>query len=553
MILLDSHQIGELVDSLLPHLKSARITGGDINEKEITFGINQEKILVYCSHPELNLISLQEKEEKITPFPFSWVKQIEGYTIERIIQPKLDRIIKFECSQADQMGSLRERFVYLELTGRENNIIITDQENKIISSYRRVSKKDSSHRQIKPGIKYNFPPSLKLKSITNISDDAFQRLAKEDSQLPVIEFLANNFLTKQNIWREILFRLEIDCGRRVSSIEAGEFFKRIKEVLQKFSHNDKWSLCKGPNRTDLFHFIPKNSAFSIEKRANSPFECLNYLLTHGLEEIKTNQKKSQLEGRIESLENFFKRSKEQVKKELSKNKNWEKYKKIGDLILSFKGKLQRGMEEATLPNLYGEGELNVKLDPQKEPAQNADMYYKKSKRMKRSIPHLRKRLQKINSQLERMERLKADLQNELYKKVEEELSEEFQEEEERRTQERKPYQEYNADNWKIWVGKNAKDNDELTFHVSNPEDIWLHAEQVPGSHVIIPNRTNAEVPKKVLLKAAKLAALNSQAKHSTKVPVMHTKRKYVNKPKGSPPGLVTPRKYSTIIVSLKND
>ena len=111
---------------------------------------------------------------------------------------------------------------------------------------------------------------------------------------------------------------------------------------------------------------------------------------------------------------------------------------------------------------------------------------------------------------------------------------------------------FQFDGWEILVGKNAKGNDRLTRHVARPDDLWLHAEGMSGSHVVIRNPQRKDVPPEIIRKAASLAAYYSKGRNAAAVPVAYTHAKFVKKPKGAPPGLVTLTRRQTLMAKPEN-
>ncbi len=555
MILLDVHQLGLLIEGLAPAVEGARIAGGMLNNNRLVLWLDNDKALIYSSLSELNILSVKAREHKISPLPITWVKQVESYIIEVVEQPVFDRLIRFKCTRPNQFGESSKRYIYFELTGRKNNVIITTSDNRIVSSLKVISAQDSSYRQVTAGKEYRYPPALELYNLQEISAEQFQKMIGEASDdKSVLDFLNANFLTKRSIWEELLARLNIAAQtviRKLSGVKTlyDDLNTGLKELLENTSEH--WTLCKTPTGLDLFHFIPVKSDFEIVHSADNTFNVLNYLLDKGLTEFKIDRQETVLTDKIERLKKFFNHSEEQLREELEKNKDYQELRELGDLILSFQAKIKRGMSAVELPNLYGQDTINIELDPGKSPAANAERYYNRSAKMERSIPFLKKRLKEIEVDKRKLNMIKEHLDSGDYDQVADELADYFSESPGIQPQQKTSYKEYSLnEKWKAWVGKTAAANDELTFHVARPEDIWLHAQNLPGSHVIIPKRDSQNVPQQILLKASRLAALNSKGKHSSKVPVIYTQRKYVYKPKGAPPGAVRLRQYSTVIVAL---
>lgn len=234
----------------------------------------------------------------------------------------------------------------------------------------------------------------------------------------------------------------------------------------------------------------------------------------------------------------------------------EEFRTTGDLVLANLGSLRKGAETAILTGSDGRS-IVVKLDPRRTATENAESYFRRYKKAKAGQVLLSRRLEESLADVSRLKQLGAELDSaettgslfELRKRLGnrgssgrggtdrgEPLSTMV------------PYRTFRYAGWEILVGKNAAGNDAITREISRPDDLWLHAEGTPGSHVLVRNPGRAEVPPHVFLKAASLAAYYSRAKSSSKVPVAYTEAKYVKRPKGAKPGLVTLLRRRTVIV-----
>ena len=235
----------------------------------------------------------------------------------------------------------------------------------------------------------------------------------------------------------------------------------------------------------------------------------------------------------------------------------DEYRQKGDLILANLSKLKPGMEYANLVN--NEGTLiRVQLDPKRTPVQNAEQYFGKSKKAKKGFPILTQRLLETEEAISRIESLLTTIDQ-----AEDIASLRFVEsalidfgimkqgrEAKRKTDRGSAaaVRTIHIQGWDILVGRSAAGNDYLSTKLAQPHDLWLHAEGLPGSHILVKNPKKADIPHDILIKAASLAAFYSKGKGAGKVPVTYTEAKYVRKPKGAKPGLVTLSQRETIMV-----
>lgn len=242
--------------------------------------------------------------------------------------------------------------------------------------------------------------------------------------------------------------------------------------------------------------------------------------------------------------------------DLRSAKRGDEYRQAGDLILANLNRLTTGMEHADLSGYDGKS-ISVTLDPRRSPAQNAERYFKKYKKAKAGMDIIAGRLSRTDDELRELKSMlhsldQAETHDDILGIRDELISRGYR----RRGTRGKgaspeaalPVRKFLFGGWEILVGKSAAGNDYLTTRLARPDDLWLHAEGLPGSHVLVRNPAGAEIPPEVLLKAASLAAFYSKGKASGKVAVTYTRAGLVRKPRGAKPGLVTLAQRKTIMV-----
>jgi predicted ribosome quality control (RQC) complex YloA/Tae2 family protein len=239
----------------------------------------------------------------------------------------------------------------------------------------------------------------------------------------------------------------------------------------------------------------------------------------------------------------------------------ETYRQKGDLILANLGRLKAGMGSVELP-AYDGVRTALALDARLTPKENAEAYFRKYKKAKTGLPVIEERMRRTDEEIADLEGRIAELDQAgdgdlpLFNRpgTRHALSAEGGREEVRR----KPagasgIRKFLYHGWEILVGANAAANDELTVKLARPDDLWLHAEGLPGSHVLVRNPMKGEIPSEILLKAAGMAALHSKGKTAGKVAVAYTFARYVRKPKGTKPGLVQLARRRTVMVKPDDD
>lgn len=229
------------------------------------------------------------------------------------------------------------------------------------------------------------------------------------------------------------------------------------------------------------------------------------------------------------------------------------YKIWADVLMANMHQVKQGAEKVKLPNFYDNGKsIEIKLKQDLSPQKNAEVFYRKSKNQQVEIDRLTAALIQKEQEKEKLEILLAGIRKagslkELRELIQIELPESNRKEQEVSL----PYHEFIFKDYTIWVGRNAQANDVLTLKYAFKEDLWLHAKDVAGSHVLIKHKAGKPYPKDVIERAAELAAYNSKRKTESLVPVTYTSKKFVRKRKGDPAGMVVVEKEEVILVSPK--
>jgi len=264
-----------------------------------------------------------------------------------------------------------------------------------------------------------------------------------------------------------------------------------------------------------------------------------------------------LEETLERAATHHRRSAERMQEELQSEGRADRYERWGHLLMAQQDQVPVGAEEVTLPDLFEDGgPVTIDLDPARSAVENAEHYYQRARRTRRSRAEAENRLDDTLAKAERAEQLLNELQSidtlkgiKRFRKEKQKALAPFVDQGEADV-DRFPYRRFDlGDEFEVWVGKNARQNHELTFHASQPYDLWLHAREVPGAHTVLhcPNR-DAEPGKRRIHGAAAIAAHYSKARGSDLVPVMVTARKYVTSPKGAAPGVVRVDREDVVMV-----
>lgn len=298
----------------------------------------------------------------------------------------------------------------------------------------------------------------------------------------------------------------------------------------------------------------------------SNFETLSEAIDFHTQEIEIERNFQAKAGAAQSnlKKEITKREKleRNLKKDLTNHGDAESWKKLGDLLLANLATAKREGDKVFVTDFFDENvpTITIEVEEQISITEAAEKFFKRYTKARNAKAEIFKRLIILEAEIEQLKRQKQKLDDAVAEKDEDILAEFFDEKPEKSRTKTKEKQTENfkgvrsyisSDGFEILVGKGAKDNDFLTFRVAKSLDLWLHAADYPGSHVVVKNPNRQEIPNKTLLEAAQIAAFFSQAKTQTKVAVHYTNKKFVNKPKGAVAGLVSLASFKTILVEPK--
>jgi len=480
-------------------------------------------------------------------------KQLTGGRVESVRQVGGDRIVFIDVDAVNEMGDHVLRRLVLEIMGRHSNLMLLDENGRILEAIRHVNEEMSRVRQIQPGLMYAPPPDQdKLDPALVTAEALCGRLAREaEERQGAVAFpqaLSNHIagLSRQAA-EELAFRatdglalwpedLAKTCGR------LADWLRHLPEkadprVLRKETGEAE----------DVFPYPYLSRDLSRQRPCGSLSEALE--LCYGERDAR-DRLAQRGAGMVRTLRTHLERCEKKLalqQEELAGAERMEEYRLLGEAINAGLYRLKKGMTEAMLPNWFDPegGEIRVPLDEKLTPSQNAQKYFKKYQKARSARETAAAQREKTLSELDYLEGMLLDVE----KCVEESELEEIRQElvrtgylkrntnrrQQRQLPKSKPFRYRSADGIEIVVGKNAAQNDRLTQQAKG-EEMWLHAKDMPGSHVII--RAEGEIPRETLRQAALLAAWYSKGQRGSLVPIDYTRRKYVKKPAGSPPGKV---------------
>ncbi len=541
------------------------------------------------SHARFQLTEIKA-ETPLTPPGFCMVcrKHFSGGKVLDIKQHSFDRICEIDVETLNELGDIVEKKLILEVMGKHSNLILVDENGRIIDCARHVSPFMSSVRAVQPGMTYALPTH-------NHKADPTRVLSGElDFDLLMSEYageLQTSFYQVFNGFspfaaREVIQRTnhllreekaeDLSLGEAVNEKDVYSSLNETQRAAIKrsfFSLLETLIQAEGPytmyrdnaGKAVDFSLIPYEH---MQGAKEETFETLCSLLDVYYVRTDTVDKMRQKSQDLRHLVNTnLDRAKKKAylqKKQLEDTKDREKDRIAGDLITANIWQLKEGMTLAELPNYYEDDQpiVKIRLDVNLTPAQNAQKYYARYNKQKRTEEALSIQIVQTEEEIEYLESIVSSIELADCERDIEDLRIELHEagyvkksgDKKKNLAKSKPLSFITSEGVQGWIGKNNIQNDQLTFRTALPEDEWFHVKDIPGSHVILRTaqlKMGEDYTEKSFLEAAMQAALHSRGKGERAVAVDHTRKVFVKKPAGSKPGFVRYTHQSTIIVNAE--
>ncbi len=525
-----------------------------------------QKRLIICADASLPLVYLTEtnKTAPMTAPNFCMLlrKHISNGRIIDISQPKLERIIRFTIEHSNELGDLCRKVLIAEIMGKHSNIIFCTEEGKIIDSIKHVSAQISSVREVLPGREYFIPDTMHKADPLTVSKEEFASLLTGKPS-PVSKALYTSFTGISPVVAEEICHL----AGMDSSVPAKEysvdilchlftqfeiFLSAVKE--QRFSP----AVYYDGREPKEFSALPLTHFSNYTKQEFSSIsEVLRIYYSTRSQLTRIRQKSADLRHIVlTALERNRKKYDLQLR-QLKDTENREKYKVYGELINTYGYNVAEGSKQLEALNYYTNEMITIPLDPTQTPQENAQRYFAKYNKQKRTFEALSELCKETRDDITYLESIQTALDIAITEDdlagIKEELTEAGYIK--RRFTRKKakikntPLHYISSDGYHMYVGKNNLQNDALTFDFAVGNDWWFHAKQAPGSHVIV--KTNGEeLPDRTFEEAGKLAAYYSSMRGSEKAEIDYVEKKHVKKPKGGKPGFVVYyTNYSLVIDS----
>ena len=536
----DGFFLHHMVEELRRELVNGRIQ--KINqpfEQELVLQIRsnrQSHRLLLSAHPVFGRIQLTQTtfENPAQPSTFIMVlrKYLQGALIESIEQIENDRIVEITVSNKNEIGDHIQATLIIEIMGKHSNILLVDKSShKILEVIKHVGFSQNSYRTLLPGSTYIAPPSTESLNPFTIKDEKlFEILQTQETTAKHLQSLF------QGLGRDTANELEKILVSDKLSTFRNFFSQETKPCLTETS----------------FSPVP------FANQVGEPFTSLSDLLdTYYKDKAERDRVKQQASELIRRVENELQKNRHKLKKqekELLATDNAEEFRQKGELLTTFLHQVPNDQDQVILDNYYTNQPITIALDKALTPNQNAQRYFKRYQKLKEAVKYLTDLIEETKATILYLESVETVLNQaglEEIAEIREELIQTgfIRRRQREKIQKRKKPEQYLASDGQtiIYVGRNNLQNEELTFKMARKEELWFHAKDIPGSHVVISG--NLTPSDEVKTDAAELAAYFSQGRLSNLVQVDMIEVKKLNKPTGGKPGFVTYTGQKTLRVT----
>ena len=534
-----SFLIKEIKEKILRY-KLTKIFQYDRVSFSLFFGKNN---LIFQVKDNSTIFYLKDEKDPNTDFQSKFLLSLKKYLQNSILinirQEGFDRIVYFDFEKLNQFGDVEKYTLIIEIMGKASNIFLTSKDKILSALY--FTSIDVGNRVIMTGAKYTLP--------------------FEEKKISPIYLEAENFPFETESFME-----KIEGVGRAFALECSQDYDTFKKYLSSYNP----VMYEIMNRGKIQKVLTYNefSEFSQKENTNLEnsrkyFETLNdglnaYFKTTITSNVISEKKKNLLKY-VDSQIKKFKKIEKNIKIDLKKNENFENYKNIGDILAANMHQIKYGMKKVTVFDFYNNQEITINLDPLLSPNDNLNFYYNKYNKGKRTISALNSRFLDIQNEIKYFEEIKMFIEKENdfigIEEIENELNltnngNKSKNKIKLNKPKKRELLSFDYKGFQIFVGRNNKENEEISFSKGQPNDIWLHIKDIPGSHVLI-LRNNQELPNDVLLHAANLACEYSKAKKGDKVTVDYCERKFVKKIKNSKPGNVIYTNFHSLLIDVQ--
>ncbi|MCI6728937.1 MAG: NFACT family protein [Clostridiales bacterium] len=510
--------------------------------------------------PRLHLTGANpENPEQPPMFCMLLRKHLSGGKLTAVEQPPMERLVRLTFQCTDELGDSVNRYLVAELMGRTTNIYLLGADGRILDCLRRVGLDDSAKRQALPGLYYQPPEPVEKRNPAEMGREDFLAMLRA----PGPDLLADRLMDALGglsplVCREASLYALGDVDAR---LEGADLVPAAERLVSFFD-----PARRGPHLYEAADGTPKAYACvpirqygRPSREAESYCALLDRYYTLRDRRDVMRQKAQAIRKTVQNLRDRTRRKMALQEKELLTAQDREHLRQMGDIVTANLHAITKGQRILEAENFYDPDmkQIQIPLSPLLSPQQNAAKFYKEYAKAKNAEKELTRQLELGRGELEYLESVLEELDRAENEQELEEIRQELaaggyvrQDPGRKRMKQAasKPMRFVSTDGYPIYVGRNNRQNDELTTKLAQKNDLWLHVQKQSGSHVIIP-WAGVQPPDDTITQAAQLAAWFSQGRQGQNVAVDVTPVRYVKKPGGAKPGMVVYTTYRTVYVT----
>ncbi len=464
-------------------------------------------------------------------------KHLEGARIEAIAQKDNDRIATFTIATTNELGDRVKLYLIFEALGKDANLILTDQDHKVLDCLHHTHPLETARTMI-PSATYDYPEDDR---VNPFDKDALENRLETTPISDHKDLLGNIQGISPLFAKEYLHRKSIDPRTSLHAMLHEAKFQILESDKLYFSY------------FDITHI--RGARTLLE----TPSELLDHIFSKREYKERYKQQSKDLRTIITRETKKQQRKVEKLTRQLGKTEDADTLRKMGELLLSYQYSIEKGDRETTVHDYYDNLPITIPLDPEKTPVENANLYFEKFKKQKKSIPHLKRQLIRAKNELSYFRVLESQLDHgDLHDlaEIREELRDYGyvrQTQKTKKLSKKAKHLRFKDERGvTILVGKNNRQNAEITHKIADYNHVWFHVQNAPGSHVVAKERLK-NLTETTIRTAAQLAAYYSKMRDSSSVAVDYTEVRNIKKIPGQKPCFVTYRNQKTIYIDPDPD
>ena len=554
------------IDALLSGGRIERIA--QPNRADVVFTIRANGTnhrLLFSADPECARIQLGGSSDKGPDKPYTFLMMLRKHLVHgRILQitaPQMDRAVRMTVQVTDDLGDRVELCFIAECMGKHSNLILIDPNGIILDSAKRIPPAVSSLRTVLPGERYHNPPAQQKHNVLALSREQITEWIETVPDVAADKALVSLFygispFTAQQLCQKVLGDI---AQAPLENAQSDAIASSLYALVQSLQSGTFEASLQTDDSGAPIAFAPFVIMGNNVQKAHSLCAAVLQYTEYRLSKSRILREKQALQAAVNArLEKLYKRLQFQLDV-LAQSVSYESIREQGEFMLAYAHEIKRGMEHIQVHDYIHDVPVVLTLDPTLSAAENANKLFKRYQKLKSSSTAAQQQKDQVLPEIAYWESILLSIEQSETMEELQDIRTELQIQQLIRTvhsqgkstpPQSKPLRFVSNDGVEILCGRNNIQNDLVTCRLSRSGDTWLHAQGMPGSHVLI--KANP-VPPETLRQAAHIAAFFSRGRHSSNVPVDYTLIKNVHKPSGSKPGFVTYTNQKTLFVTPEGD